>query len=91
MTGTRDCRRICRSMADAVARRRLARILVVDDNQHNTLLMRELLSQKGYEVVTANIASEAEAEMRENPPDLVLLDVIMPDKSGYDLCRLLWR
>jgi putative two-component system response regulator len=74
-------------MADSVARRRLARILVVDDNQHNTLLMRELLTRRGYDVVTANNAGEAEAQMRENPPDLVLLDVIMPDKSGYDLCR----
>ena len=67
-------------MADAVARRRLARILVVDDNQHNTLLMRELLTRRGYDVITANSAGEAEAQMRENPPDLVLLDVIMPDK-----------
>jgi len=74
-------------MADSVVRRRLARILVVDDNQHNTLLMRELLTRRGYDVVTANSAGEAEAQMRENPPDLVLLDVIMPDKSGYDLCR----
>jgi putative two-component system response regulator len=74
-------------MAEAVARRRLARILVVDDNQHNTLLMRELLTRRGYDVVTANNAGEAETEMQEHPPDLVLLDVIMPDRSGYELCR----
>jgi putative two-component system response regulator len=75
------------NMADAIARRRLARILVVDDNPHNTLLMRELLTRRGYEVTTANNAAEAEAQVCENPPDLVLLDVIMPGKSGYDLCR----
>jgi putative two-component system response regulator len=74
-------------MADSVARKRFARILVVDDNQHNTLLMRELLTRRGYEVSTANSAVEAEVQMRENQPDLVLLDVIMPGKSGYDLCR----
>ena len=74
-------------MADAVARRRLARILVVDDNQHNTLLMRELLTRRGYDVITANSAGEAEERMREDTPDLVLLDVIMPDRSGYELCR----
>lgn len=74
-------------MADASARRRASRILVVDDNPHNTLLMRELLTRRGYDVTTANSAGAAEAEMRERPPDMVLLDVVMPDKSGYELCR----
>ena len=75
------------SETNAIARRRAPRILVVDDNQHNTVLMRELLSRRGYDVTTATSALEAEKCMREYPPDLVLLDVIMPDKSGYELCR----
>jgi putative two-component system response regulator len=74
-------------MADASTRRRLPRILVVDDNPHNPLLMRELLTRRSYDVTIANNAAEAEVQMREHPPDMVLLDVIMPDKSGYDLCR----
>ncbi len=74
-------------MADASTRRRLPKILVVDDNPQNTLLMRELLTRRNYEVTTATNAAEAEAQMRDNPPDVVLLDVVMPDKSGYDLCR----
>ncbi len=59
----------------------------MDDNKDNTFLMRELLSAHGYEVVVALNAHEAETVMRSGPPDLVLLDVIMPGKSGYDLCR----
>lgn len=75
------------SMAETIIHKRLPRILVVDDNQHNTVLMRELLTRRGYDVTTANNAAEAEEYMREDPPDLVLLDVVMPDKSGYELCR----
>jgi putative two-component system response regulator len=59
----------------------------VDDHLENALLMRELLSRKGYEVLVADCAAAAEEVMRQTPPDLVLLDVIMPGKSGYELCR----
>ena len=68
-------------------RNRSQRILVVDDHPENTLLMRELLSQRGYEVLIAGNAAHAEETMRRTPPDLVLLDVIMPGKGGYELCR----
>jgi putative two-component system response regulator len=74
-------------MPDISAQRRPARILVVDDNQDNTFLMRELLGTEGYQVVSAANAHEADLVMHAEPPDLVLLDVIMPGKSGYDLCR----
>jgi putative two-component system response regulator len=70
-----------------ILRKRAPRILVVDDHVANTRLMRELLHDHGYDVSMANNAVEAEREMRENPPDLVLLDVIMPGKTGYELCR----
>ncbi len=68
-------------------RHRSQRILVVDDHLDNTLLMRELLNRQGYEVLTAGNAFDAEDIMRHTTPDLVLLDVIMPGKSGYELCR----
>jgi putative two-component system response regulator len=67
--------------------RRSPRILVVDDNHDNTLLMRELLASRGYDVRTASTAEEAEEQLHLQHPDLVLLDVIMPGKSGYELCR----
>lgn len=74
-------------MKDTLGRRRPPLILVVDDNRDNTVLMRELLGMRGYEVETASNAADAERLMRKRPPDLVLLDVIMPGKSGYELCR----
>jgi putative two-component system response regulator len=66
--------------------RRQQKILVVDDNHDNTLLMRELLASRGYDVATANSADEGELKFRNWHPDLVLLDVVMPGKTGYDLC-----
>ncbi len=68
-------------------RRRHSSILVVDDNDLNLALMRDLLSSRGYEVATAMSADQAWAVIRSGHPDLVLLDVIMPGRSGYDLCR----
>lgn len=69
------------------ARRRSQRILVVDDNPDVVLLMQELLASRGYDAVAVSQASAAEAEIQRHPPDLVLLDVVMPGKSGYEVCR----
>jgi len=68
-------------------RRRAPRILVVDDNPDTMMLMKELLETRGYEVVTVADAAEAEAEVRRQAPDLILSDVVMPGRSGYELCR----
>ncbi|HJT70108.1 MAG TPA: HD domain-containing phosphohydrolase [Terriglobales bacterium] len=68
-------------------RKRLPRILVVDDNPNTMTLMQDLLASRGYDVVAVPDAAHAEAEMFRRPPDLVLSDVIMPGKSGYELCR----
>ena len=70
-------------------RRRAPRILVVDDNPDTMVLMRELLETRGYDVVTVPDATEAEIEVRRQAPDLILSDVIMPGRSGYELCRQL--
>jgi putative two-component system response regulator len=69
------------------ARRHKPRILVVDDNQDIMVLMQELLSTRGYEVVAVPDAAHAEVEVLRSPPDLILSDVVMPGKSGYELCR----
>ena len=70
-----------------ISPRRTARVLVVDDSPQILPLMRELLNSRGYGVVTSANAEEAEAEILRELPDLILSDVIMPGKSGYELCR----
>jgi putative two-component system response regulator len=72
-----------------ITQRRPARLLVVDDNPELTLVMRELLSSAGYEVVTVSDATAALTEIKNQLPDLILSDVIMPGLSGFDLCRRL--
>src|SRR5215469_7628754 len=76
-------------MGDLLPRRRTPRILVVDDQPSIAGLMSQLLTIRGYTVVTASNADQAEAEVRRQAPDLILSDVMMPGKSGYDLCRTL--
>ncbi|HUO15175.1 MAG TPA: HD domain-containing phosphohydrolase [Verrucomicrobiae bacterium] len=76
-------------MGDLLAKHRTARILVVDDQPSIAGLMSQLLTMRGYEVITACSAEQAEAEVRRQHPDLILSDVMMPGKSGYDLCRSL--
>jgi len=73
--------------ADLSLRSRLPRVLVVDDNPNTMTLMRDLLSARGYEVIAVPDAAQAEAEILNRVPDLVLSDVVMPGKSGYELCR----
>jgi cyclic di-GMP phosphodiesterase len=68
-------------------RRRLPRILVVDDNPNTMSLMQDLLASRGYDVVAVPDALQAEAEVQRRGPDLILSDVVMPGKSGYEFCR----
>jgi class 3 adenylate cyclase len=63
------------------------KILVVDDIEKNARLLADILRVKGYDVVTAASGMEALACVRRERPDLVLLDVMMPGMSGYEVCR----
>jgi putative two-component system response regulator len=74
-------------MGEVLFRRRPPRILVVDDNAEIMMLMQELLATRGYDVAAVSDAAEAELEVHRQPPDLILSDVIMPGKSGYEFCR----
>jgi putative two-component system response regulator len=74
-------------MGEISLHRRAPRILVVDDQPSIAGLMSQLLGMRGYDVVTAANAEEAESEILRQTPDLILSDVRMPGKSGYDLCR----
>ena len=67
------------------------RILVVDDEQQILRALRTNLRGAGYDVVTAATAEEALAELAIRPPDAVILDLLLPDGSGTDVCRELRR
>jgi adenylate cyclase len=64
-----------------------SKVLVVDDTPNNVKLLADVLTAKGYAVTTAASGDEALAKIAAEPPDLVLLDVMMPGLSGYDVCR----
>jgi two-component system, cell cycle response regulator len=64
-----------------------ARILVVDDVPDNVEILDARLSSRGYEVVTATNGEEALARVREAPPQLILLDVMMPGMDGHEVAR----
>ena len=64
-----------------------ARVLVVDDTPMNVTLLADVLSARGYEVATAGSGAEALERIEAWRPDLVLLDVVMPGMSGYEVCR----
>jgi len=63
------------------------RILVVDDDENILSLERTILEQKGFAVTTAGGGEEALRLLKQESFDLVLLDVMMPDKDGFEVCR----
>jgi diguanylate cyclase (GGDEF)-like protein len=63
------------------------KILVVDDDKFNVTLMRELCETTGYEVIEAHDGNEALDLARSESPDLMLLDIMMGGKNGFDVCR----
>jgi DNA-binding response OmpR family regulator len=64
-------------------------LLVVDDNVDNADLLRDYLASRGYHVVVAHSGDEALAQFEQTRPALVLLDIMMPGRSGWDVCRLM--
>ena len=62
------------------------RILVVDDAPEISMLMEDILKPAGYEVSAAPNADAGLERIRRDRPDLILLDVMMPGKNGFDFC-----
>ena len=62
------------------------RVLIADDEPNIVAALEYLLQQGGYEVLVARNGDEALALLDQRVPDLVLLDVMMPRKSGYEIC-----
>ncbi|HEY9811340.1 MAG TPA: adenylate/guanylate cyclase domain-containing protein [Halomicronema sp.] len=67
----------------------MATILVVDDTPDNIRLLTAILTRKGYQVRKALNGQRALATVEEEPPDLILLDVMMPEMDGYEVCEKL--
>jgi CheY-like chemotaxis protein len=63
------------------------RILVVDDLEDNVFLLQSMLTEEGYEVDSAKNGKSALAKIEASPPDLVLLDAMMPGMDGYEVTR----
>jgi two-component system sensor histidine kinase/response regulator len=62
-------------------------IMIVDDNPANLCLLEEILLQKGHEVRSFPLGRLALASAMNNPPDLILLDINMPEMNGYEVCE----
>ncbi|MCF2151772.1 hybrid sensor histidine kinase/response regulator [Desmonostoc muscorum LEGE 12446] len=69
------------------SQQRNQRILLVDDSADSLRLLQVTLKLKGYNVIIADSGAEALLKIAESPPDLVLLDVVMPDMDGYEVTR----
>ena len=76
-----------RNQVEAVSNKMSARVLVVDDIPVNVRLLEAKLSAEYYDVITASGGREALEIIESAPPDIVLLDVMMPDMDGFEVCR----
>lgn len=64
-----------------------AKVLVIDDDIAITELMSMLLKTHGFEVMTTNIGADGVRMVQENLPNVVLLDLMMPDMDGWQVCK----
>jgi two-component system alkaline phosphatase synthesis response regulator PhoP len=67
----------------------IRKVLVADDDPDILEILRYNLTQEGYEVITAKDGDEALDKARKQQPDLIVLDVMMPRKTGVEVCQLL--
>ena len=64
-------------------------VLVVDDEEVNRTLLRDLLETHGYEIIEAETGEQALQKVEQRPPDVILLDVMMPEMDGVEMIRVL--
>ena len=69
----------------------IKKILVVDDSPTDRQFLSEVLSKNGFSVSTAESAEDAMVKVKQSPPDLVLMDVVLPGQNGFQATRMLAR
>lgn len=65
----------------------IATVMVVDDSTTDLENLQKIVSDAGYMVITATSGNEALVKAKQHKPDLILLDVVMKDKDGFEVCR----
>jgi len=65
----------------------MSTVLVVEDGLTDMEIISQYLQQAGYSVLCAKSSAEAQSKIGSTKPDVIVLDVILPDKSGYEICR----
>lgn len=63
------------------------KVLIADDEQNIVISIEFLMKREGFQVLIANDGEDALAKVQSERPDLVLLDVMMPKKNGYEVCQ----
>ena len=67
----------------------MAKILIVDDDVHATTLLEKVLAIKGHEATSVNESAETIQVANSTSPDLILLDLMMPEPNGFEVCKML--
>ena len=67
----------------------MAKIIVADDDNKSTALFEQVLTMYGHQVVTVNESNQVMDLVNQERPDLIILDLMMPDPDGFKLCRML--
>jgi DNA-binding response OmpR family regulator len=65
------------------------KIYIIDDDEHTVMILNHVLESNGYEIKHALNGTDALRELQSYCPDLILLDIVMPDMDGYEVCRRL--
>jgi twitching motility two-component system response regulator PilH len=69
----------------------MAKVLVVDDSPTEVFQFKDMLERSGYEVITAENGRDGVAKASSEQPDIILMDIVMPDMNGFQATRQLSR
>lgn len=69
----------------------MARVLIVDDSPTEVYILKNMLEKNGFQTLTANSGEEGVKKAREEKPDLILMDVVMPGLNGFQATRQISR